>query len=247
MEINAKNAILFFINTKVNAMDWIFHYQLFMFDFDGLLVNTEHLHYQAYREMCAARGVDFNWSFEHYCRYAHYEAAGFREAVFQDFPALKESESNWDVLYEEKKAALIRLVEQGHTELMPGVESLLKTLDKHGIKRCVVTHSPGNLIEAIRSQNPILNTIPDWITREQYTKPKPDPECYQNAISKFCADHERVIGFEDTPRGLRALMGTKATPVIICQIEYPEIEDFTKKGAIRLRSMEEWTSLQNHL
>lgn len=228
-------------------MDWIFRYHLFMFDFDGLLVNTENLHYEAYREMCKARGVDFNWDFEHYCRFAHYEAKGFREAIFQDFPDLKKSESNWDVLYEEKKAALIRLVEEGHTELMPGVESLLKTLEKHNINRCVVTHSPSNLIDAIRSQNPILNTIPHWITREQYSKPKPDPECYQSAIAKFCTGNERVIGFEDTPRGLKALMGTNATPVIVCQIEYPEIPSFTQKGAIRLRSMEEWTSLKDHL
>lgn len=228
-------------------MDWIFCFQLFMFDFDGLLVNSENLHYQAYHEMCAARGVDFTWDFAQYCRYAHYEAVGFREALFKDFPALKASESNWDVLYEEKKAALIRLVNEGKTELMPGVESLLKTLEKHNIKRCVVTHSPSPLIEAIRSQNPILNTIPYWITREDYSLPKPNPECYQKAIAKYCVEGDRVIGFEDTPRGLRALMGTNATPVIICEIEYPEIPEFTKKGAIRLRSMEEWVNLQQFL
>lgn len=224
-------------------MDWIFQYQLFMFDFDGLLVNTENLHYQAYRAMCAARGVDFNWDFEKYCQYAHYEAAGFREAIFRDFPQLKESESDWEILYEEKKAALIRLVEEGKTEMMPGVESLLKTLEKHGINRCVVTHSPNSLIEAIRSQNKILDTIPHWITREHYNKPKPDSECYLTAIQKHASKGDKVIGFEDTPRGLRALMGTPATPIIVCQIEYPEIPEFTKQGVVRLHSMEQWKEL----
>jgi beta-phosphoglucomutase len=228
-------------------MDWIFRYQLFMFDFDGLLVNTEHLHFEAYRRMCAARGVDFTWDFEHYCRYAHYEAVGFREAVFKDFPALKELQPDWDVLYEEKKTALMELVRQGKTELMPGVEALLKNLEENNISRCVVTHSPIVLIESIRKQHPILNTIPHWITREEYSKPKPDSECYMTAIERHSKDNDAIIGFEDTPRGLRALMGTKATPVIVCEIEYPELPDFIEKGAKRLRNLSEIHLMDNVL
>ena len=37
-------------------MEWIHHYQLILFDLDGLLVNTEQLHYQAYKNMLQARG-----------------------------------------------------------------------------------------------------------------------------------------------------------------------------------------------
>ena len=33
-------------------MDWIKKYQLFLFDFDGLLVNTEEMHFLAYKQMC---------------------------------------------------------------------------------------------------------------------------------------------------------------------------------------------------
>lgn len=226
-------------------MDWIHRYQLFMFDFDGLLVNTEHLHYEAYRKMCADRGVNFTWDFAHYCRFAHYEAIGFREAIFQDFPALKESESDWEVLYEEKKAALMDLVRQGKTELMPGVEPLLKALKEADIKRCVVTHSPALLINTIRDQNPILNTIPFWITREHYSKPKPDSECYLKAIELHANPSDEIIGFEDTPRGLRALMGTKATPVIVCEIDYPELDEFTSRGVKRLRSISEMDFFHN--
>lgn len=228
-------------------MDWIFRYQLFMFDFDGLLVNTELLHYEAYRQMCAARGVNFTWDFDHYCRYAHYEATGFREALFKDFPALKESQPDWNILYEEKKAALIKLVLDGKTELMPGVAPLLKELEKQNIKRCVVTHSPSLLIDSIKNQNPILNTIPFWITREQYSKPKPDSECYIKAIEMYAEKDDAVIGFEDTPRGLRALMGTRATPVIVCEIEYPELNEFIQKGATRIKKMTELPLLNNLL
>lgn len=221
-------------------MNWIKDFQLFMFDFDGLLVNTENLHFEAYRAMCAARGVDFTWDFPKYCSYAHYEAEGFREALFKDFPALKASEPDWDILYAEKKTALMELVHQGKIDLMPGVETLLKELEKHRIKRCVVTHSPKALIDAIKDQHKILHTIPHWITREHYSNPKPDPECYLTAISKFSNPGDKIIGFEDTPRGLKALMGTCAKPIIVCQVNYPELPDFIRKGATHLRSLDEW-------
>ncbi len=100
-------------------MEWFSYFQLFMFDFDGLLVNTENLHYEAYRTMCAARGVNLTWDFAHYCKFAHYDSAGFQEALFADFPELKSSGAEWEILYEEKKRALIDSVKQGKTELMP--------------------------------------------------------------------------------------------------------------------------------
>ena len=222
-------------------MNRIKDFQLFMFDFDCLLVNTENLHYEAYRSMCAARGVNFTWDFPQYCSYAHYEAAGFRESMFVDFPALKASEPDWEILYSEKKAALMELVHQGKIDLMPGVEQLLQELKTHHVKRCVVTHSPKALIEAIREQHPVLNTIAHWITREHYANPKPDPECYLTAIEKFSKPGDNIIGFEDTPRGLKALMGTEATPVIVCQVDYPELPEFIRKGATHLRTLEDWS------
>lgn len=37
-------------------MEWTQDYHLFLFDFDGLLVDTEALHLEAYRRMCAEKG-----------------------------------------------------------------------------------------------------------------------------------------------------------------------------------------------
>lgn len=207
-------------------MQWIKDYQLFLFDFDGLLVNTEEIHYRAYQRMCAQRGVTMDMSFENYCKIAHYSADGLSEQLYQLYPALRDQEPTWGVLYGEKKQAIVDLLNEGAVQLMPGVERLLSTLQDASIPRCVVTHSPQELINTVRRQHKIFDTIPVWITREQYTKPKPDPECYQKAIQVLACPEDRVVGFEDTPRGLRALLGTRAKPVLICEINYPEIPDF---------------------
>ena len=211
-------------------MDWIKKYQLFLFDFDGLLVNTEEIHYLAYRRMCANHDVDLTWDFNRYCQLAHYESDALRKQIYIDYPKLHEIEPDWNTLYAEKREIVISLLKEGIAKLMPGVEKLLSRLQEANIKRCVVTHSPDELVNVLRQQHPILNTIPLWITREHYSHPKPNPECYLKAIKDFAETQDSVVGFEDTPRGIRALQGTRATPVLICQAQYPEIPEFVKQG-----------------
>ncbi len=212
-------------------MRWIHDYQLFLFDFDGLLVNTEEIHYLAYKKMCAANGFDLRWDFDRYCQAAHYDPDALRVQIYAEFPALKSKEPNWQVLYAQKKQLVVQLVNEGAVHLMPGVARLLKALQEADIKRCVVTHSPDELVSAIRKQHAILDTIPLWITREDYTHPKPNPECYLKAIERYASNGDRVIGFEDTPRGIRALLATRAKPILVCQAHYPEIPAFVQEGA----------------
>src|ERR1700722_13196293 len=102
-------------------MRWIHNFNLFLFDFDGLLVNTEEIHYMAYKRMFAGRGLSLTWDFNYYCTLAHYSAEGLRDQVYAQFPVLKEIEPSWPVLYAEKKQAIIDLLNEGKVNLMPGV------------------------------------------------------------------------------------------------------------------------------
>lgn len=187
--------------------------------------------------MCADRGVNLDWDFNHYCQHAHYDPEALRKHIYSNFPQLHSQEPNWSILYAEKKSALCSLVREGSIHLMPGAKTLLQTLQEAHIARCVVTHSPEDLVQLIRRQNPILDTIPHWITREHYSHPKPHPECYLKAIEKLAKPTDKVIGFEDTPRGVRALMGTRAQPVLICQAQYPEIPTFVQSGVLHFPTL----------
>lgn len=220
-------------------MNWINEFQLFLFDFDGLLVNTEEIHYKAYQKMCADRGFNFDWTFSRYCKAAHYRAEALQEQLYEYLPELYKAEPEWKVLYSEKTAALIEMYNQGDVQLMPGAKQLLEKLSIANVPRAVVTHSADKLVNIIRNQHPILNTIPYWITRHDYSMPKPNPECYLKAIEMHAPKDGKVIGFEDSPRGIHALLGTRAQPVIVAKTDYPEIPQFESQGVIRLHSLEE--------
>lgn len=205
-------------------MHWIDQFDFLLFDFDGLLVNTEQLHFAAYRRMLKDRGYSLDWTFAEYACAAHFDATRLRDAVFEIFPALQREEPNWDVLYAEKKVRYSDLLRQGAVALMPGVEDLLQALSRSHVERCVVTHSPDDVVMLIRQQIKLLSVFEHWITRADYTRPKPDPECYQLAIRRYGAGKTRIIGFEDSVRGLTALQKTEAIPILICADDYPDLE-----------------------
>lgn len=221
-------------------MQWIHNYQLFLLDFDGLLVNTEELHYRAYQQMCLERGFELRWDWPTYCKAAMYSSTGIREAIYREFPDLHRFEPCWDILYREKKRAYYELLLEGAVELMPGAERLLHALEEANVLRCVVTHAPIEQVKLLRKQFPILDTIPHWLTREDYVHPKPHPECYEKAIEKFGVDKERVIGFEDTPRGLQALLGAEAQGIFISWIfKKEDLKKLIDKTFAHYRSLEE--------
>lgn len=208
-------------------MHWIEDFDLFLFDFDGLLVNTEELHCAAYREVCQHRGFNLDWSLLEFFQAAHFDASGLKDAIYQKFPSLQQQEPRWDVLYAEKKKVYQELLEKGNLSLMPGVKEVLIALEKAGKRRCVVTNSTKAQVDLIKEKIPLLKTIPAWFTRENYQEPKPHPECYLTAIKHLGQPGDRVIGFEDSARGLKALKNAGVSmALLIGPPDHPQMKNF---------------------
>lgn len=211
-------------------MNWIQDYQLFLFDFDGLLVDTEPMHYASYMEMCRRRGCEMKWDFRRFCLEAHGKAMGIWDALGREFPGIYAQDPR-EVLYEEKKQIYVELLKEARFELMEGVVPLLKALDESGIARAVVTNSPRAHIEIIKKSLPILQTIPVWITREDYVNAKPAPDGYLKAIEMLASPGDRIIGFEDTLKGLKALLSAGAEGVLVCPADHEHVKECAPLGA----------------
>lgn len=242
-----ENSIYWFFYYFERYMHWISHYQLFLFDLDGLLVNTEELHFHAYIKMCHDRGFSLPWTFPTYFQIAQSDSEALRKQIYQQFPELYEQEPRWEVLYAEKKKAYLDILRSKSSILLPGAETLLLELERRNIKRAVVTHSGRELVEEIKSQNPVLHTIHHWFTREDYRLPKPNPDGYIKAIATLADATDRVIGFEDSFRGMKALMATQATPIYVNATDEETYELFLKQGTRVFRTLEEVCQIQEAL
>lgn len=217
-------------------MDITCEYQLFLFDLDGLLVNTEELHFRAYMQMLAARGFILDWDFATYFQIAQQDAGAPEREIYKKFPKLYEMEPSWAVLYSEKKQAYKKILENEPAPLLEGVDRLLTLLHEHNTKRAVVTHTSRSLVDIIRSQNPLLNTIEHWFCREDYKEPKPSPDGYLKAIDTLASPSCKIIGFEDSYRGMRSLMATRAKPVLVNSHDEALRQTFQKQGVLTFSS-----------
>lgn len=204
--------------------NWIKNFDCFLFDFDGLLVDTEKIHYEAFRLFCKNLGKKLPWDFKTYCTIAHFTSNGLCEGFYKLYPDLRDKYPSWDLLYLKKKLIYLDLLKKRVVQLMEGTEELLSTLKHVAKKRCVVTHSTKEQVEYIKERLPILKTIPMWITREDYENSKPAPDGYLKALECVKASDDKVVGFEDTLRGVRALQAAAIShPVLISPVPHPQL------------------------
>ncbi len=230
-----------------NVMQKIQESDLLLFDMDGLLVDTERVHYRAYQKMCLSRGFALPWDFSTYCHFAHRGSEFHRSLFLEDqtlychfahrgsdllekgiyeiLPDLKVQEPHWKVLHQEKQEKFLEIVAEEGVDLMLGVELMLQVFPLKEKRSCVVTHSSEALARAIYQKLPILRNIPFWVTREQYTSPKPAPDAYLTAIRLYGKPGDKIVGFEDSLRGYLALESANVPAVVISSILSLEVRN----------------------
>lgn len=176
--------------------------EAFLFDLDGLLVDSEPMHFAAFTSTAKSFGYQIPWDFRTYCHKAHTQSLGLKKAFLELFP---EAESVWHDLYHTVKLNFSKLIEISPLELMPGVNEFLDMIIEKNKKFAVVTNSSTPMVLAIMSKQPLLKKIPLWITREDYVNAKPLPDGYLKALTILGVDSSKACGFEDSPRGVKSL------------------------------------------
>lgn len=194
-------------------------WQIFLFDFDGTLVNSEKLHHLAYLQVAKKYAINFAPSFEEYCRYAHFSDHALKDEVCRLYKNKYDHDLDWPAFYDSKKEAYLDIVTSTEPELMEGAGSLLQILQEKKVVTCVVTHSFRELTRPFCKKIPLLKSIDYWITREDYVSPKPAPDSYKVAMAKVKGEsNQKVVGFEDTFRGLKALLEVEADAILVSKL-----------------------------
>jgi HAD superfamily hydrolase (TIGR01509 family) len=211
--------------------------KLFLFDLDGLLVDTERFHWQAYQEMCQQYGQSLLWDFDVYLQISGSSDTAIRERLFVEYPSLFEGRS-WEEMYTTKSLILHKFLCSLPIPLMLGVEELLNKFSEESKRMVVVTHSSEAVVSAVRKSHPVFSKISTWISRAQYQRAKPAPDCYLLACSVCSVKPEDAVGFEDSLRGIQALVSAGCRPVLVND-RYTSHTVPSLKNVLVLRSLEE--------
>lgn len=121
--------------------------------------------------------------------------------------------------------------EIGFNDPMPGTDRMLKALERHGIRRILVTgSSQASLIENINNDYPGAFMPGDRVTALDVTHGKPDPEPYLKGLAIAGVKPEEAIVIENAPLGVRAGKGAGVFTIAVTTGPIPA-EAFEREGA----------------
>lgn len=87
-----------------------------------------------------------------------------------------------------------------------GFETFVTRLREQGIHTAVVTSSNRAKMEQVERRQPSFRGFFDAVlTSEDFTRSKPDPDCYLKGAARFGLSPEECVGFEDSFNGLKSV------------------------------------------
>lgn len=97
---------------------------------------------------------------------------------------------------------------------IPGVTAFIGELRKHDVRTAVVTSSNRMKMENVYQAHPEFASLFDCIfTAEDFSRSKPDPDCYLLGARTFGIPSSRCVVFEDSFNGLTA--GVRAGMTVV--------------------------------
>lgn len=169
-----------------------------IFDFDGLIIDTETPWFKAFSEIYQEHGAVLpleTWaqcvgaSEKHFNPYDYLEQCINRPV---DRNAIRE-------LSQQKYALFIK-----GKSVNPGVLECLQTAKSLGLKIGLASSSAREWVEGYLRNLNLLDYFDYLCTKEQVKNVKPDPELYLNVLNHFGVNGDQAIAFEDSPNGASA-------------------------------------------
>lgn len=166
-----------------------------MFDMDGTLAITDHLHKRAFNEFLEARGI--------YLQHGDFErkiAGRSNRAIMESFFPQRSESAYEDLAYE--KEALFRELAQGAIVPTPGAIQLISECYHSGFIMCLVTNAPRENAVFVLNELGLSHAFEHVVIADELPHGKPHPLPYQEALKRSNRHCEEALAFEDSMVGV---------------------------------------------
>lgn len=182
-----------------------------VFDFDGVVVDSEPVHYRAFQAVLEPLGLGFGWDryMAEYIGYddrdgfrAAYASAGLAEPGGRDLEALVAAKSEAF----EREAA-------GGLPVYEGVAALVRSLAAAGVPLAICSGALRGEITPTLDRLGLREQFAALVSAEDVAHSKPDPESYARAVTELGEalalelDPAACAAIEDTPAGVASARG----------------------------------------
>ena len=172
----------------------------FIFDLDGVIVDTAKYHYLAWRELANQLGFDFTT--EQNERLKGVSRVRSLEILLDIGKVHLEEDQKTKYLKEKNEQYLQYIAKMDHSEILPGIDDLL-----HYLKLNKVPFSLGSASKNARLILETLDLIDLFnviVDGNDVSTAKPDPEVFLIAAKKLGVPPEDCIVIEDAQAGIEA-------------------------------------------
>jgi beta-phosphoglucomutase len=181
----------------------------FIFDLDGVIVDTAKYHFLAWQKIADELHIDF--TLEHNELLKGVSRVRSLDIILElgKVEASQDDKNKW--LIQKNEEYLTYLVDMDQSELLPGVITILKFLKENN--QPIALGSASKNARPILEKTGILSYFDAIVDGNDVTNAKPDPEVFLNAAIQLGIEPENAIVFEDSVAGVQAANIAKMTSI----------------------------------
>lgn len=181
----------------------------FIFDLDGVIVDTAKYHFIAWQKIAMQLGIEF--TLENNEQLKGVSRVRSLELILElgKVEASQEDKNKW--LIQKNEDYLSYLVDMDESELLPGILPILKYLKENNQK--IALGSASKNARPILEKTGILHYFDAIVDGNDVSNAKPDPEVFLQAAKLLGISNENSIVFEDSVAGIQAANTAKMTSI----------------------------------
>jgi HAD superfamily hydrolase (TIGR01509 family) len=169
-----------------------------IFDFDGLILDTEGPSYKSWKEVYQSFGLTLSFS-------TWSTIIGTTQGEFDPRLELQKrvrGQVDWDAVESRRQVSEQALIEA--QAVLPGVEQYLQDAMRLGLKIGLASSSSCNWVVGHLKRLSLVDYFDRICVSDDVQHTKPDPELYQCVLHGLGVSADEAIALEDSPIGIRA-------------------------------------------
>jgi HAD superfamily hydrolase (TIGR01509 family) len=176
-----------------------------IFDMDGVLIEAKEWHYEALNKALRLFGYEIS-RYDHLVTYDGLPTKKKLEMLtlerglpqkLHTFINDMKQQYTMDLVYTQCKPLFVH-------------EYALSHLKNEGYKLAVASNSIRNTVQVMMEKSDLLKYLDFYLSNQDVSKPKPDPEIYNTAISRLKLSPSECLILEDNVRGIAAAKASGA-------------------------------------
>lgn len=197
--------------------------KIILFDFDGVILNTEYIYLKIFIEYNKKLGIPISKEIyiDNFLGKTKKEISAYlKNDVVDSF----EEKEYWKGLYE----YLDKYIRINDIKIQKGFLKLKKYLDKNNYKYAIVSsNSKESIKKLLKKANINIKDFYYILSREDVINTKPNPDLYLKAINYFDNNKEDLIAIEDSNVGIEAALNAGLKVINFKDIDI--IKDYLEK------------------